>query len=1062
MALQQSPIEFWNQVEAIFLEAIELPVERQEEFLLRACAGDESLRQEVVAMLAADRRAGEFLSGAIMESGSGWLRPAGATGPRPEQIDAYRILREIGRGGMGTVYLAERADGEFHKQVAIKLATPGSASQEILRRFYEERRILASLDHPGIARLLDGGTTEDGVPFFVMEHVAGIPIDRYCRERQLGIPARLRLFREVCAAAHYAHQNLIVHRDLKPGNILVTESGAPKLLDFGIAKLLRPGASELTTGLRALTPAYASPEQMAGRAVTTASDIYSLGVILYELLADARPYELADRSPAEIIQAICEREPPAPSRQRQRIVGERLDRDLDDIVLMALSKDPTRRYGSASELADDLDRYLTGMPVRARRSTAGYRAEKFVRRHKTPVAIAGLLAVTLLSGIFATAHEAKRARAALAEAQQARAHAEAQRLRAEEARGQAQAQQARAEREWLRAEGALLTARQQRARAAGEQARAERHFNRSRKFAGALVFEIHDLIKDLPGATRARERLISLAMEHYDGLARETGHSSSMLREIADAYTRLGDVQGNSAHGELGNRPAAIENYRKALAIHLRLARQATGEPEAQGRLLKSYRNLGTALESARRKEEALEIYQQGAQIAEELHASGNRTGGALQQLEFFHRRLNALLQLLGDLSESVRHEQRARELRNLLASQAAPANADAADGGEESVRYQRASLLRDAGNIEAALRLFRELAIAAEREAAQRPDSALLRRTAANRLHDVGKMYEDKGEHGNGLTYYRRTLALAEAMIAADADDMRNVHAVRDSCRDVAKMLSKLGDQQESLTYYRRALAMDERLLANAPISDEVASELIRSHMLVAQRLASLNDLAAGESHFLQARTLCEQMMARTPSSPSPRLSLAGIHNQWGDSLRSRGRLEQAIAQYRQALQLAEGSMRESRAGLQARRKADEALYRLGECLLKSGDLPGAENAFRRMIQFREEAARASRENVMLQTELAYGYTKFGELFAARAAGEQAPADEQRRHWNEARAWYQRSLEIFHNLQGNEALKGRYAHMPGNISREIDACTAAIHKLQRESADRENQERRE
>ena len=366
---------------------------------------------------------------------TGEERGAGpAAGPVPEtrtvhvaaaaperRIGPYRILRELGRGGMGTVYLAARADEQFHKRVALKIIRSGADSEEVVRHFKRERQILAGLDHPNIAKLLDGGTTDDGLPYFVMEHIEGLPLLEYCDARSLAVPDRLRLFQSVCSAVQYAHRNLVVHRDIKPGNVLVAEDGTPKLLDFGIAKLLNPelaGEAPTATGL-VMTPEYASPEQARGERITTATDVYSLGVVLYELLTGHHPYRLTSRQPLEVLRAVAEQEPERASvavrrseertpeqvaRDREgtpQTLQRRLKGDLDNILMMALRKEPQRRYASVEAFSDDVRRYLEGLPVKARKPTLGYRTGKFVRRHVLGAA-ASLAALLLLAG-FAVA-----------------------------------------------------------------------------------------------------------------------------------------------------------------------------------------------------------------------------------------------------------------------------------------------------------------------------------------------------------------------------------------------------------------------------------------------------------------------------------------------------------------------------------------------------------------------------------------------------------------------------------------------------------------------------------
>ncbi|HEY0479611.1 MAG TPA: serine/threonine-protein kinase [Kofleriaceae bacterium] len=411
-----------EQIERLFELALgHAPAERAA-VLAQAC-GDPAVRREVESLLAADAQADGFLEPA--------LPPARGSEPR---IGHYRLLRKLGEGETSSVYLAARDDDEYHQHVAIKLIRPGMDSEQILQRFHQERQILASLSHPHIAHLLDGGSTPAGQPYFVMEYVDGEPIDVHCEHRALPLARRLELFGLVCQAVHVAHRNLVVHRDLKPGNILVDAEGAPKLVDFGIAKLLDPELFgrerarvrvEPTAAVaRLMTPHYASPEQVMGKPVSTASDVYSLGVVLYKLLTGRRPYELGSQSLHEIERVVCESTPPPPSAVLRAERRGRLPRDLDNIVGMAMRKQPERRYASAQELADDLRRCLERRPVVARRDTLGYRASSFVRRNTGAVAAAAVIFLSVLGGAVATTWQWRRA---VAE----RTRAETQRMTAE-------------------------------------------------------------------------------------------------------------------------------------------------------------------------------------------------------------------------------------------------------------------------------------------------------------------------------------------------------------------------------------------------------------------------------------------------------------------------------------------------------------------------------------------------------------------------------------------------------------------------------------------------------
>jgi eukaryotic-like serine/threonine-protein kinase len=417
--MEQPPLERWRQVEELLDAALDLPPDARERFLDHAAAPDE-VRAEARRLLRLSERVEPFLArpatafAAALLSGD--MDDTSHGSPAlPERVGPYRVLREAGHGGMGTVLLAERADPQFRQRVALKLVRGEMATGSLLRRFLEERQILASLEHPGIARLLEGGITEEGLPWFAMEYVEGTPIDRYCAERRLSVPERLELFLLACDAVQYAHRQLVVHRDLKPSNILVTDEGRVKLLDFGIAKLLAGGAgSELEatqTNLRPMTPAYASPEQIRGDAVSTASDVHALGVLLYTLLVGQHPYLKPGRQPHEVTRAVLEEEPGLPSLAAPEGIRRRLRGDLDTIILAALRKEPERRFATVDQLAADIRRHLAGLPVSARPDTWRYRTGKFVRRHGAGVAAAAAFVVVAVGyGITVTVHADRVAR----------------------------------------------------------------------------------------------------------------------------------------------------------------------------------------------------------------------------------------------------------------------------------------------------------------------------------------------------------------------------------------------------------------------------------------------------------------------------------------------------------------------------------------------------------------------------------------------------------------------------------------------------------------------------
>lgn len=517
----------FQQVEAIFDAAADRPPDERSALLDRACAGDVELRMEVESLLACAPAAALQLREIVGREASHAVE-----GPLQveRRIGSYRLLREIGRGGMGAVYLAVRDDDQYRTDVAIKLLHHGIESPHAVARFRDERQILATLEHPGIVRLIDGGSTGEGLPYLVMELVEGAPITRWADARDLGVRARVALFRQVCAAVAYAHQKLVVHRDLKPSNVLVTPEGAPKLLDFGIAKLLDPTSevgreAQTRTGMQLLTPEYASPEQVRGEPASTSTDVYSLGAVLYELLTGVPALGLAGEG-LEAMRAVLEVEPRRPSAVAHAARQRAIAGDLDNIVLKALHKDPARRYASVEQFSDDLGRHLDGQPVLARAATLGYRTGKLLWRNRGLLAA---LAVVLASLVTATAVSV------------------------------------------------------QQARRADEQARrAQSRFDDVRRLANAMLFEVDGKLQGLEGATEAREVLVSRALEYLDGLAGEAGDDPALSRELAAGYMKIGDIQGNAIIATLGRPEDGLASYAKARQILDRLV--ASGHDDAATR----------------------------------------------------------------------------------------------------------------------------------------------------------------------------------------------------------------------------------------------------------------------------------------------------------------------------------------------------------------------------------------------------------------------------------------------------------------------------------------------
>ena len=575
--------ERWQQIKGVLDQALDLAPSERAALLDRVCSADSSLRKEVEVLLASDEEAGaDFLNeirgldlGTTVDpyESSATSSATSAHNWIGRRVGPYKIVEQIGVGGMGEVYRAFRADDQYKKQVALKVVRGGQDSAFVVSRFRNERQILASLDHPNIARLHDGGTTEESVLYFVMELIEGQPIDQYCVQHELSVPEILGIFLQVCSAVQYAHQRLIIHRDIKPGNILVASDGTPKLLDFGIAKILETdavagGFEPTLTEFRVLTPGYASPEQVKGEPITTASDVYSLGVVLYELLTGKHPYRRMNSTPQEIAHAVCEVEPPRPSTVVRRMEStearksrgsatpaKNLDAtekrrkllrgDLDNIVLMALRKDPQRRYVSVEQFAEDIRRHLGNLPVLARNDTIRYRASKFVARHRAGVTAAAVVLVTLLAAVAITARQAQIARR--------------------------------------------------------ERARAEQHFNDVRTLANSLIFEIHDSIQNLPGATVPRKLLLDRALQYLDSLATESSGDASLQRELAAGYLRIGAIQGSTVDASLGKTEDALASYKKAVAIRNAVAKANPSSVSDQLNLAIARRSLARMLDSAGR-----------------------------------------------------------------------------------------------------------------------------------------------------------------------------------------------------------------------------------------------------------------------------------------------------------------------------------------------------------------------------------------------------------------------------------------------------------------------------
>jgi tRNA A-37 threonylcarbamoyl transferase component Bud32 len=505
------------------------------------------------------------------------------------QLGAYRLEKELGRGGMGVVFQATRADGSFEKRVAIKILRHDHLDDLFLRRFEQERRVLAQLDHPHIASILDAGATPGGEPYFVMEFVDGIPITEYCRAHNLSIRQRLDLFLQICDAVEHAHRHLAVHRDLKPSNILVAQSqsaaGAVKLLDFGIAKLLQPDLPADAETVALLTPEYTSPEQIRKEPITTSTDIFALGILLYEILSGQHPFRKKGQLPHEVMRAIVEHDPP-PSH---------LNGELDAIVLTALRKQPSWRYPAVGHLADDIGRFNKGWPVLAKGNGASYKFAKFARRQWLPLTAAALLIAVLLAGILATRRQAQAA-------EEARARADQQRNIAEQNQNTANQQRHLAEARTREAES--------------ERAKEQERTREVQALAASLLFDLYDGVRDLAGSTTARRLIVAKAQRQLELLGADSEKDPELQRDLAAAYERMGELRVDPAQPAKVNAAAALDAYRRAVALRRKIAAQPGGQPRDRGNLALSLSKLGDGELMAADMDKALAAYQESWTIA--------------------------------------------------------------------------------------------------------------------------------------------------------------------------------------------------------------------------------------------------------------------------------------------------------------------------------------------------------------------------------------------------------------------------------------------------------------
>jgi eukaryotic-like serine/threonine-protein kinase len=865
--------ERWQQVKSVLSAVLEADAAERSSYLDNACAEDPSLRSEVEVFLLHEEQARSALMDTPQFSASCEGRDEILNTRIGHRVGPYRIVEEIGVGGMGEVYRAFRADDQYRKEVAIKMIRAGQDSKFVVARFKNERQALASLDHVNIARLLEGGTTDDGVPYFVMELIEGEPLNDYCDHHRLTTTDRLRMFLQVCAAVQFAHQRLIIHRDLKPSNILVTAEGVPKLLDFGIAKILDPAAAEAaepTLSLfRPLTPGYASPEQVKGESITTASDVYSLGVLLYELLTGHRPYRVSGHAPHEIARAICEFEPERPSSvlwqsdSRDTAGGagispasvstvregtpeklsKRLRGDLDSIVLMALRKEPQRRYASVEQYAADIRRHLDNLPVTASKDTVRYRAAKFIRRHKVGFAATTTVVLTLLAGIVITAHEARIARA--------------------------------------------------------ERILAEQRFTDMRELARSNLFEFHDAIQNLPGSAPARQLVIQRALGYLSKLSQDSAGDRGLMKELAAGYERIASLQGNFSGPGIGDSGAALASYQRAWEIRQSLVASSNNdvhELQAQSKLLGGY--LRTLILTGKTAE-ALQMGQRGLSIAQ-LIARKQPGSDASFELARAHLRVAWVMGGSGSsvstrqLPEAVEHD---RTALALLAQLAQTKSDDELRKGLVQGTLNLADHLGKNRQFDESIKTFDHV-LSSTNGLQGWPISAKFT------FYDHrGLVFDRRGDFRRALDDDQKGLAAARAMAQADPRDLVAQIDLALIQGNVGLEQARLGQTRAGRKKLDEAVKVGERMLAANPYELFYKNLLLIGYAYQAEILSLMNDQAGAQARYSHALASATQLAQNDLDDLESRLSVAKLHAALGVVLARAGKYPESRQEFNAAL---------------------------------------------------------------------------------------------------------------------------------------------------------------
>ena len=939
------PSERWSQIERIFAALAALPPAERTAYLDRTCAHVPDLRREVESLLAYDQPAAADLAEILGGAAASFVDGSSLVGRR---FGPYLATAVLGTGGMGAVYLGIRADDQFRKHAAIKVVKRGMDTDAVLDRFRRERQILANLDHPYIAKLLDGGATADGLPYFVMEYVQGKPIDEYCAAAGLGIAQRCELFRKVCEAVSYAHRNLVIHGDLKPANILVADDGMPKLLDFGISRVLTPEGAGNTVDptflSQPLTPDFASPEQVRGGAVTTATDVYALGAVLYNLLTGVKPHRLGDYSPLEVEQAVCRREPPRPSAVAPEEFRRGLGGDLDAILLAALHKEAARRYQSVDQFGGDIRRHFAGLPVSAREDSSLYVAGRFLRRHRLGAAASVLVAVSLAGGAIAASWEARQADRQRRIAELRRREAETERARAQDEARLAQTQSEAANREHQ----AAARERDAAVRASGEanveRRRAEERLRNIVGLADVTLLDIHGILERLPGATSARKQMVEATVKYLDTVAKTSGDDPGVGDVLAGAYVRLGDVQGLPNHPSLGDTAGAQASYQKALAVLQRNQALDPQDPRVLAGLIEVRSRLGEIAGLMGKLPEAL------AQLQAALDAAEMRSRREPAALASWTE-LCTVNRQVADLLYSVKPEEAAPYARKALAVCQKVAGEHPGDSNLlERLADAHSTLgktLLTGGTLPAALDEFRQTALIREQLLSRNPDDGLLRRVLMVAYGHIGDLLDSPlvnnlGRPDEAIAYYRKAVAIAESLAQADPRNGLAQYDLASALLRQGMIAPSPAGIADSLKTLRRAAAIEETLRGQDSKNLRHAENLVVLYEYIGTRLADLGDLQGAVASYRQSLELAQAVSVEAPTNSSVRYQIL-LDYHWLSRLRAAAcDRAGAIETAQTAIAAADRFEKESDGAPTMRQYAARCRQWLGEVYRKLAETPG------------------------------------------------------------------------------------------------------------------------